>query len=100
MPLCFIRGLTTTASYVQVLVANYVLLFAFHLRLEIFSWRLVFVITLISAGVALITETASHFAGMFMGFSASALGGLRWSLKQILLRKRNIGMGTPVATMY
>ena len=80
----------------------FVLLFAFLFRLEIFSWRLVFVITLISAGVVLMvaTETAFHLAGMLMVFSASALGGLRWSLTQILLRKRNMGMDTPVATVF
>ena len=80
----------------------FVLLFAFLFRLEIFSWRLVFVITLISAGVVLMvaTETAFHLAGMVMVFSASALGGLRWSLTQILLKKRNMGMDTPVATVY
>lgn len=36
MPLCIPRGLTT-ASYVQVLNANYVLLFAFLLRLVLLS---------------------------------------------------------------
>ena len=98
MPLCFRRGLTTT-SYVQVVV---VLLFAFLFHLETFSWRLVFVIPLISAGVVLMvaTETAFHFAGMFMVSSASALGELRWSLTQILLRKQNMGMDTLVATVY
>jgi solute carrier family 35 protein C2 len=80
----------------------FVLLFAFLFRIEIFSWRLVFVITLISAGVVLMvaTETAFHLTGMLMVFSASALGGLRWSLTQILLRRREMGMDTPVATVY
>jgi solute carrier family 35 protein C2 len=80
----------------------FVLLFALLFRLETFSWRLVFVITLICAGVILMvaTETAFHFAGMLMVFSASALGGLRWSLTQILLRKRDMGMDTPVATVF
>ena len=99
MPLCIPRGLTTTASYVQVLVAPYVLLFAFLWRLEIFSWRLVFVITLISAGVALMGHHRNCLPICRMS-SASAFGGLRWNLTQILFRKRNMRMDTPVATVY
>jgi solute carrier family 35, member C2 len=80
----------------------FVLLFAFLLRLEAFSWRLVSVVTLIFAGVVLMvaTEAAFHFTGMLLVFSASAFGGLRWSLTQILLRKRDMGMDTPVATVF
>jgi solute carrier family 35 protein C2 len=72
----------------------FILLFAL-LFLEMFSWRLT------SAGVVLMvaTKTTFHFTGMPM-FSSSALGGLRWSLTQILLRKRNMGMGTPVSTVH
>ena len=38
----------------------------------------------------LATETAFHFTGMLIG----------WSLTQVLLRKRNMGMDTPVATVF
>ena len=46
------------------------------------------------------TETAFHFTGMLMVFPAFAIGGLGWCLTQVLLRKRNMGMDTLVATVF
>ena len=80
----------------------FVLLFAFLLRLEKFSWRLIGVIFLICAGVLLMVATQTHFVlgGFLLVTSASALGGLRWGLTQILLRSKNIGMNNPAATLF
>ena len=80
----------------------FVLFFGSLFRLEVFPWRLVFVITLVSAGVALMvaTEATFHSTGMLMVISACALGGLWWSLTEIQLRKRNTGMHTLVATVF
>ncbi|KAI0769625.1 TPT-domain-containing protein [Trametes elegans] len=80
----------------------FVLLFAFLLRLETFSFRLVGVIFLICVGVLLMVATETHFvlSGFLLVTSASALGGLRWSLTQLLLRSKNIGMSNPAATLF
>lgn len=80
----------------------FVLAFAFFFRLETFSLRLIGVIILISSGVLLMVTTETHFVvgGFIIVLSASALGGLRWSLTQMLLRDKRSGMSNPVATIF
>jgi solute carrier family 35 protein C2 len=80
----------------------FVLLFAFLFRLETFSLRLIGVIFLIFSGVLLMVATETHFvlSGLLLVLSASALGGLRWSLTQLLLKNRKMGMDNPAATIY
>lgn len=80
----------------------FVLLFAFLFKLETPSWRLAGVIFIITSGVVLMVSTETQFdaAGMIEVLSASALGGLRWSLTQILLDKQSMGMGNPIATLF
>lgn len=80
----------------------FVLLFAFLFQLETFSWRLVAVIFLIFAGVLLMVATEAEFVlqGFILVISASALGGLRWSLTQVLLKTRKMGFDNPVSTIY
>lgn len=46
------------------------------------------------------TETQFELAGMIEVLTASALGGLRWSLTQILLDKESMGMSNPIATLF
>ncbi|KAF9564763.1 triose phosphate transporter, partial [Agrocybe pediades] len=80
----------------------FVLLFAFLFRLEAFSWRLIAVITLIFAGVVLMVATEATFVleGLILVLSASALGGLRWSLTQVLLKSKKIGFDNPASTIF
>lgn len=80
----------------------FVLLFAFIFRLEKPSLRLISIIGLITLGVILMvsTETQFHFVGMVEVLTASSLGGLRWSLTQILLDKKSMGMNNPIATLF
>ncbi|CEQ42404.1 SPOSA6832_04206 [Sporobolomyces salmonicolor] len=80
----------------------FVLIFAFLFRLEVPSWRLAGIILIITSGVILMvsTETQFNFAGMVEVLTASALGGLRWSLTQLLLDKESMGMGNPIATLF
>ncbi|GBE81470.1 Uncharacterized transporter [Sparassis crispa] len=80
----------------------FVLLFAFLFRLERFSFILVGVIALICVGVLLMVATETHFVlpGFILIMSASALGGFRWSLTQLLLRSKNMGFDSPVATLF
>ncbi|KAG6897728.1 hypothetical protein C0992_011938 [Termitomyces sp. T32_za158] len=46
------------------------------------------------------TETQFVLEGFILVLSASALGGLRWSLTQLLLRNRKMGLDNPAATIY
>ncbi|KAH9163933.1 triose phosphate transporter [Lactarius sanguifluus] len=80
----------------------FVLAFAFLFHLETFSIRIVGVILLISMGVLLMVATETHFVlgGFLLVLSASALGGLRWSLTQLLMRDKRSGMNHPVATIF
>lgn len=80
----------------------FVLIFAFLFRLETPSWRLVGIIFIITSGVVLMVSTETQFnaTGMAEVLTASALGGLRWSLTQILLDKEEMGMGNPFATLF
>lgn len=80
----------------------FVLLFAFLFKLEVPTWKLVGIIFIITSGVILMvsTETQFDFAGMVEVLTASAMGGLRWSLTQILLDKEALGMNNPIATLF
>ncbi|EGN99596.1 hypothetical protein SERLA73DRAFT_88092 [Serpula lacrymans var. lacrymans S7.3] len=80
----------------------FVLLFAFLFRLEVYSFRLIGVILLIFGGVLLMvaTETSFVLSGFILVLTASALGGLRWSLTQLLLKNKTMGMDNPAATVY
>ena len=80
----------------------FVLLFAFLFRLEKFSYRLVGVIFLIFIGVLLMVATETHFvlSGLILVLSASASGGLRWSLTQVLLKNKKMGLDNPAATIF
>ncbi|KAJ4483681.1 triose phosphate transporter [Lentinula aciculospora] len=80
----------------------FVLLFAFLFHLERFSWRLVGVIMLICSGVLLMVATETHFVlgGFVLVISASALGGLRWALTQLLFQNKKIGFSNPASTIF
>ncbi|OZJ02586.1 hypothetical protein BZG36_03651 [Bifiguratus adelaidae] len=80
----------------------FVLLFAFFFRLERPTWSLALVIFIISMGVLLMVmdETEFVFAGFAEVMTASMLGGLRWSLTQILLEKESLGINNPVASIF
>lgn len=80
----------------------FVLSFAFLFRLEVFSLRLVAVILLIFGGVILMvaSETAFVLPGFLLVMTASACGGLRWSLTQLLMKNKNMGLDNPAATIF
>jgi solute carrier family 35 protein C2 len=80
----------------------FVLFFAFILHLEKPSIRLILVISLIASGVLMMVFTTTTFslAGLVMVISASFFGGLRWGLTQLLLKKKDMGMNNPAATIF
>ncbi|POW22814.1 hypothetical protein PSHT_00789, partial [Puccinia striiformis] len=80
----------------------FVLLFAFLFKLEKPTYKLSMIILIITAGVILMVSSETQFDlwGMIEVLTASCLGGLRWSLTQILLDKQSMGMNTPIATIF
>lgn len=80
----------------------FVLIFAFAFRLEKISLRLVVVILIIFGGVLLMvaSETAFILSGFLLVMTASACSGLRWSLTQLLIRNKDMGMDNPAATIF
>ncbi|KAH9465661.1 hypothetical protein Pst134EA_013544 [Puccinia striiformis f. sp. tritici] len=80
----------------------FVLLFAFLFKLEKPTYKLSIIILIITAGVILMVSSETQFDlwGMIEVLTASCLGGLRWSLTQILLDKQSMGMNTPIATIF
>jgi solute carrier family 35 protein C2 len=91
-----------TAAMVKSSSLIFVLTFAFLFRLETFSLRLVGVIFLIFSGVLLMvaSETAFMLGGFLLVLFASAAGGLRWALTQVLLKNKGIGLDNPAATLF
>lgn len=80
----------------------FVLSFAFLFGLERFSFRLVGVIVLIVIGVIMMVAHDTQFSnlGFVLVTTASALGGLRWSLTHLLLKDKKMGMDNPAATIF
>lgn len=80
----------------------FVLCFAFFFKLEKPTYKLTGIILLITSGVVLMvsSETKFDFWGMIEVLSASCMGGLRWSLTQMLLDKKSMGMNSPIATIF
>lgn len=99
----------------------FVLFFAFLFGLEKVRLSLIGVIALITVGVSrrlggaslrtradaasqvimmVAAETEFVFEGAVEVLSASACGGLRWALTQILLDREGMGMSNPVATIF
>lgn len=80
----------------------FVLLFAFLFKLEKPSWKLILIIVIITVGVILMVsdETDFNLVGFIQVMAASAFGGLRWSLTEVLLRKESMGLTNPFASIF
>ncbi|TKY88156.1 hypothetical protein EX895_002866 [Sporisorium graminicola] len=80
----------------------FVLFFAFLFGLEVIRWSLIGIISLITVGVVMMVAAETKFVlvGAVQVLSASALGGLRWALTQMLLDRDEMGMNNPIATVF
>ncbi|KAF8124919.1 TPT-domain-containing protein [Boletus edulis] len=80
----------------------FVLLFAFLFRLEQFSVRLVVVMLIIFTGVLLMvaSETAFVLSGFLLVVFASVCSGLRWSLTQVAMQDKSMGLDNPPSTIF
>ncbi|EUC42590.1 hypothetical protein COCMIDRAFT_103148 [Bipolaris oryzae ATCC 44560] len=80
---------------------GFVLVFAFLFRLEQPSWRLVFIILIMTAGVVMMVagEAAFHTLGFILVMVSACSSGFRWSLTQILLL-RNPATANPFSSIF
>lgn len=80
----------------------FVLFFAFIFGLEVIRWSLIGIIALITVGVVMMVAAETKFvlSGAVQVLTASALGGLRWALTQMLLDREEMGMSNPIATIF
>ncbi|XP_053099297.1 solute carrier family 35 member C2 isoform X4 [Hemicordylus capensis] len=80
----------------------FILLFSLAFKLEEPRAALILVVLLIAGGLFLFTYKATQFdlEGFALVLGASFLGGIRWTLTQMLLQKEELGLKHPIDTMF
>ena len=60
------------------------------------------VVCLISMGLFMFTFQSTQFRwqGFVLALSASFLGGLRWTMAQLIMQRKDIGLGNPIDMIY
>ncbi|XP_078062167.1 solute carrier family 35 member C2-like isoform X2 [Mustelus asterias] len=79
----------------------FILFFSVVFKLEKLPW-LIMVVLLIAGGLFMFTYKSTQFnlEGFILVLVASFLGGIRWTLTQILTQKADLGLQNPIDTMY
>jgi len=80
----------------------FILIFSIFLGLETLRLSLVFVVLLISSGLFMYTYSSTQFnlEGFIMVMLASVMGGLRWTIAQLVMQKKEIGLANPIDMIY
>ncbi|KAM4692217.1 solute carrier family 35 member C2 isoform 2-T2 [Rhinophrynus dorsalis] len=80
----------------------FILFFSLLFKLEEPRPGLILVVLLISGGLFMFTFKSTQFdtGGFFLVLAASCLGGVRWTLTQILMQKAELGLQNPIDTMF
>ncbi|XP_048872831.1 solute carrier family 35 member C2 [Brienomyrus brachyistius] len=80
----------------------FILFFSLIFKLEEPNPFLIVVVLLISSGLFMFTFESTQFnlEGFMMVLLASFIGGIRWTLTQVLMQKAELGLQNPVDTMY
>nr|XP_015220302.1 PREDICTED: solute carrier family 35 member C2 [Lepisosteus oculatus]XP_015220303.1 PREDICTED: solute carrier family 35 member C2 [Lepisosteus oculatus]XP_015220304.1 PREDICTED: solute carrier family 35 member C2 [Lepisosteus oculatus] len=80
----------------------FILFFSLVFRLEEPNPFLIVVVLLIASGLFMFTYESTQFnmEGFVLVLLASFIGGIRWTLTQILMQKAELGLQNPVDTMY
>ncbi|XP_074598810.1 solute carrier family 35 member C2 isoform X2 [Brevipalpus obovatus] len=80
----------------------FILGFAIFFGLERKRFSLIIVVVLISSGLFMFTYHSTQFQlkGFMLVLSASFLGGLRWTLAQLLMQRKDVGLSNPIDMMY
>lgn len=80
----------------------FILFFAILFKLENLSSSVLVIVILISSGLFMFTyqSTQFHLTGFILVLSASALSGLRWTLAQLVMQRKDIGLSNPIDMVY
>ncbi|XP_076019443.1 solute carrier family 35 member C2-like [Genypterus blacodes] len=80
----------------------FILFFSLVFKLEEPNPFLIVVVGLISSGLFMSTFKSTQFnlEGFIMVLMASFIGGIRWTLTQVLMQKAELGLQNPIDTMY
>nr|CAB3266239.1 solute carrier family 35 member C2 [Phallusia mammillata] len=80
----------------------FILGFSLILKLEKPRWSLIIVVGLISGGLFLFVFESTQFnpEGFILVLTASFLGGIRWTLSQILTQKKELNLTNPIDLTY
>lgn len=80
----------------------FILFFSLVFKLEEPNPFLVIVVLLISCGLFMFTYKSTQFnlEGFVMVLLASFIGGIRWTLTQLLMQKAELGLQNPIDAMY
>jgi len=80
----------------------FILMFSIIFKLEKPKWSLAVIVVFIFSGLFMFTAKSTQFSlsGFLLVLGASFLGGLRWTLAQIVTQKQEIGLSHPVDMVY
>ncbi|KAG8446427.1 hypothetical protein GDO86_014035 [Hymenochirus boettgeri] len=80
----------------------FILLFSLVFKLEEMRPGLILVVLLISSGLFMFTFKSTQFniEGFVLVLAASCLGGIRWTLTQLIMQKAELGLQNPIDTMF
>lgn len=80
----------------------FILFFSLVFKLEEPNPFLILVVLLISSGLFMFTFESTQFnmEGFIMVLMASFIGGIRWTLTQVLMQKAELGLQNPIDAMY
>uniref|UniRef100_A0A673LA78 Collagen alpha-1(XX) chain-like n=1 Tax=Sinocyclocheilus rhinocerous TaxID=307959 RepID=A0A673LA78_9TELE len=80
----------------------FILFFSLVFKLEEPNPFLILVVLLITSGLFMFTLKSTQFnlEGFIMVLLASFIGGIRWTLTQVLMQKAELGLQNPIDTMY
>lgn len=80
----------------------FILFFSLMFKLEEPNPFLIVVVLLIATGLFMFTFESTQFnlEGFIMVLLASFIGGIRWTLTQVLMQKAELGLQNPIDAMY
>ncbi|XP_028264963.1 solute carrier family 35 member C2 [Parambassis ranga] len=80
----------------------FILFFSLIFKLEEPNPFLILVVLLISGGLFMFTFKSTQFnlEGFIMVLLAAFIGGIRWTLTQVLMQKAELGLQNPIDTVY
>uniref|UniRef100_V5H4X4 Putative solute carrier family 35 member c2 n=1 Tax=Ixodes ricinus TaxID=34613 RepID=V5H4X4_IXORI len=80
----------------------FILGFSLVFGLEKRRCSLVFIVLLIALGLFMFTYQSTQFntEGFFLVLSASFLAGLRWTLAQLVMQRKEVGLGNPIDMIF